>query len=414
MTRTTNDLEQAESNNPGNPPLRQAVISPPVERIFSPDFVFATLANFFNSFSSQMLVATLPVYVISLGGSHTEAGLVSGALAFTALLLRPLIGWITDAWKRRPLILIGTSCYGLASIVYALTTSIPTLLLGRIVHGFGLCCYTTASNAYVIDITPRRCRAEAIGLFTATNALGLIIGPAVGFSVVFAFGFQNLFYFSAALTLVACFVSFFTRERRQKPPGKRQPWTPRNGIIAIDALAVAWTSLCLGLGFGSNNAFISIFAESRGVGNPGLYFTVQAIGLLISRTFSGRLADRRGRAFAIIPGVIAMALGLTLLPMAYDFFHFMISAALFGLGFGTAQPATMALLVDKVRPEQQGLGVSTYFAGFDGGIFLGSLGFGLVSENWGFGIAWPFAAICTLLGLAGLLDKRRKDASFDL
>ena len=68
----------------------------------------------------QMLVATLPVYVISLGGNQTDAGLVSGALAFTALLFRPFMGWLTDAWRRRPLVLIGTSCYGFASVVYLL------------------------------------------------------------------------------------------------------------------------------------------------------------------------------------------------------------------------------------------------------------------------------------------------------
>lgn len=56
----------------------------------------------------------------------------------------------------------------------------------------------------------------------------------------------------------------------------------------------------------------------------------------------------------------------------------------------------MALLVDKVRPEQQGLAVSTYFAGFDGGISLGSTGFGVVSQIWGFGIMWPLSAACTL------------------
>jgi len=181
--------------------------------------------------------------------------------------------------------------------------------------------------------------------------------------------------------------------------------------MAISALPIAWTSLCLGLATGSVNNFIAIYASSRGIDNPGLYFTVEAITLLISRAFSGRLADRRGRGAAIIPGAIAMSIALATLPLAHDLPHFLISAALFGLGFGTAQPATMALLVDQVPTEQQGLGVSTFFMGYDVGISLGSVAFGVVSEAWGFGVMWPLAAGCTLLGLMGLLKARRSRVS---
>lgn len=377
------------------------------ERLLTSDFVFTTLANFANAFGMQMLVATLPVYVIRLGGSQVDAGLVSGAIAFTALLFRPLVGWLTDAWRRRPLVLIGTSCYGLASVVYLLAGSIPLLVLGRFVHGFGLSCYTTAANAYVADIAPLRRRGEAMGVFSAAQAVGLIVGPVIGFVLVEAVGFQRLFYFSGGLAFTAFLISLFARERRQPWEITRQPWSPRTGIVAVDALPVAWTTLCMGMGFGTVNAFIAIFAQLRGVQNPGFYFMVQAIALLVSRAFAGRLADQYGRPVVIVPGILLMAAALGLLPLAYGFAYFVMSASLFGLGFGTAQPATMALLIDRVRPEQRGLATSTYFTGFDAGISIGSLLLGMVSQHWGFGVMWTLAAACTLLGLAGLMADRQ-------
>jgi predicted MFS family arabinose efflux permease len=99
---------------------------------------------------------------------------------------------------------------------------------------------------------------------------------------------------------------------------------------------------------------------------------------------------------------------LALLPLAHGFPHFVISALLFGLGFGMAQPATMALLIDRVRPQQRGFATSTYFTGFDAGISIGAILLGLVSQHWGFGVMWPLAAACTLLGLIGLLADRRR------
>ena len=380
-------------------------------RLFTKDFIFAATANLANAFGMQMLVATLPLYVISLGGSQTDAGLVAGALAFTALLFRPLMGYLTDAWRRRPLVLMGTSCYGLASVVYLLSHSIPFLLLGRFVHGFGLSCYTTASNAYIADIAPFRRRAEAVGIFAATQAIGLIVGPVVGFLLIDEIGFHRLFYFSGGLAFTAFFISFFAHERMQPSLTGRQPWSLRTGIVTAEALPMAWMALCMGLGFGSVSSFISIFARQRGFQNPGFYFMVQAIALLASRILLGRLADRFGRAKVIFPGIVLMAMALGMLPLAYDFPFFVISASLFGLGFGAAQPATMALLIDRIRPEKRGIATSTYYTGFDGGVSLGSILLGAVSQHLGFAVMWPIAAVCTLLGLAGLKREKHPPAT---
>jgi MFS family permease len=155
ITDTTKELEHDEDGSiPRGDSRDEALIRHSKDSLFTANYFLATLTTLVNAFSMQMLFVTLPLYVISLGGSHAEAGLVSGTIAFTALLSRPFVGWLTDAWRRRPVILIGTSCYGLASVIYLLAGSIPLLLLGRIVHGAGLSCYTTASSAYVADIAP--------------------------------------------------------------------------------------------------------------------------------------------------------------------------------------------------------------------------------------------------------------------
>jgi MFS family permease len=378
------------------------------EPLFTKGFRLTALANCPNSFGMQMLIATMPVYVISLGGSQTDAGVVSGALAFTALLFRPLMGWLTDTWRRRPLILIGTSCYGF-SVVYFLTHTIPLLLVGRFIHGFGLCAYTTASNAYIADIAPIRRRGEAVGFFAASQAIGLILGPAVGFMLVESIGFHRLFCFSGGLAFTAFFISIFAREKRKEAEFKRRPWSVRTGIVSLDALPMAWMALCMGMGFGAVSSFIAIFARMRGFQNPGFYFMIQAMALLISRLFAGRMTDRYGRRVVIIPGLILGATALGMLPLADSLSYFVVSAALFGFGFGAAQPATMALLIDRVRSEQRGLATSTYYTGFDTGVASGSILLGALSEHLGFGVMWPISSICILLGLAGFLINRRRD-----
>jgi MFS family permease len=409
MTNVTNESGHSDSASAHKDDSRdEAVVEHIKDHLFSSDFIFATLACFIITFSSLMMFATLPVYVlINLGGSQADVGMACGTLPFTALLFRPFVGWLTDTLHRRPTVLIGISCYGLANVVYLVTGSIPLLMLGLSVNGFGLCCYTTAANAYVADIAPLKQRAEAMGLFAAAQAVGIIIGPVVGFFLVGTLGFVYLFAFSGVLAGMAFLVSLFTQEPRQLREIKRRPWSPRTGVVAIESLPAAWMALCMGMGFGTLYAFIAIFAAPRGLQNPGIYFMVQAIALLISRMLAGRLADRYGRTVVIIPGILLMTISLALLPLAHGFAYFVISAALFGLGFGTAQPAIMALLIDQVRPERRGLATSTYFIGYDAGNAIGAIGMGMVSQLWGFGVMWPLVAACTLLGLAGLLANRR-------
>ena len=44
-------------------------------RLFTSDFVLAMSADFANALGMQMLIATLPLYVLSLGGGQSAAGL---------------------------------------------------------------------------------------------------------------------------------------------------------------------------------------------------------------------------------------------------------------------------------------------------------------------------------------------------
>jgi MFS family permease len=384
----------------------QSAASPAADRLLTKAFVIVISAHLANSLATQMANAILPVYVVSLGRSKFEAGLVAGMLPFTALVLRPLVGWLVDAWRRRPIVLIGTGCYAAASVMYLVFSSLPLILISRILHGYGLSNYSTASSAFLTDIAPRQRRAEAVGYYAVAWDIGLLAGPALAFSLAQHTGLHPIFLLTTALACVAFLISIPVREARPPRAGPMPPWHPKTGIVSKAALPAAWMAFCLGMGLGPVTAFIAIFAQERGVDNPGLYFTIQALALMLSRTFSGRLADRRGRAFVIIPGLICLAIGLLLIPFAHSLQHLMLAAVFIGLGFGSSQPATMAWAVDHVTPDERGMALSTYFLGFDSGISLGSFLPGAIAVRFGFNAAWIFSAICVLFGLIGVSRKR--------
>jgi MFS family permease len=378
------------------------------DRLFTTAFILVISANFANSLGAQMASAILPVYVVSLGRTEFDAGLVTGMLAFTALLLRPFVGWLVDAWKRRPMVLIGTGCYTAANLMYATFGSLPLLLFSRVVHGYGLSNYSTASSAFLADIAPPRRRAEALGFYAVAMDIGLLGGPALAFFLVKYIGLHHIFFLTATLASIAFLISVPVREHRPPRIGPTPPWRLKTGIVSRPALPAAWIAFCMGMGVGPITAFIAIYAQQNGVNNPGLFFTTQAIALMLSRTFSGRLSDRHGRIFVIVPGLVSMAVGLLLLPFAHNLVHLVLCAAFLGMGFGSSQPATMALTVDLGSPDERGMAVSTYFLGFDIGISAGSFILGAVATAFGFAAAWVASAACVLLGILSVLTPKAR------
>jgi MFS family permease len=378
------------------------------DRLFTTAFILVISANFANALGAQMASAILPVYVVSQGRTEFHAGLVTGMLAFTALLLRPFVGWLADAWRRRPMVLIGTGCYTVANLMYGVFWSLPLLMLSRVLHGFGLSNYSTASSAFLMDIAPPHRRAEAMGYYSVMMDIGILGGPALAFFLVKYTGLHHIFFITAALACVAFIISIPVREHRTPRPGPLPPWRIKTGIVSKPALPAAWVAFCMGMGVGPVTAFIAIFARQKGVDNPGLFFTAQAVALMLSRTFSGRISDRHGRIFVMIPGLFSMAAGLLLLPFTHTLLLLMLSATFLGIGFGSSQPATMALAVDLVSPDERGRAISTYFLGFDSGISLGSFALGAVITAFGFSAAWVLAAGCVLLGLLGAMRAKDK------
>src|SRR5699024_4977242 len=69
-------------------------------RIWTRDFVFVCLANFFVFLGFQMTLPTLPLFLKELGGNDQLVGLIVGIFTFSALLLRPYAGHALESKGR--------------------------------------------------------------------------------------------------------------------------------------------------------------------------------------------------------------------------------------------------------------------------------------------------------------------------
>ena len=102
---------------------------------------FAVFLSFF------LLLSVLPLYARALGVADGAIGVVMGAFALSAMVLRPWAGWAADRYGRRPLMLAGSLLFVLASPAYALAAGAAGLTAVRLLHGAGMGLFPTAASA---------------------------------------------------------------------------------------------------------------------------------------------------------------------------------------------------------------------------------------------------------------------------
>ena len=370
----------------------------PQSTLFTRNYVLLCAGAFLFSGSMFVLFAVLPLFVVQeLHGAESQVGLIMGAFAISAVLTRPFSGLLVSVWSRKSGLSLGTFIYFLAPVLYTLAGSVSVMLGLRFFHGIGIAIYTTASSVFVADLSPPSRRGEAMGYYGMALNLSMTVGPALGAYLVGRIGFINLFWLSAALALASFLLTLLLREPQRPPPSPHIP-TERPPLFSRSALFPGLIAVCMTMTFGVIVSFLPLFVQARELGNPGLFFTVYSIAVVASRPFAGRLSDRFGRPMVIIPGMLLLAVAMTILAFSSSQFGMLSAAVLQGFGFGGVQPSLMAQVVDRSTDHDRGPALATLMGAFDVGVGLSSIGLGLVLEATSFRVTFLCAAGIGLFG----------------
>ena len=380
------------------------------EALFTRDFILLCLGTFLFAGSMFLLFAVLPVFVVEeLHGADSQVGLIMGAFAVSALLVRPMTGRLVDQWSRKTLLSIGALIYCLAPALYTQAESVPVMLGLRFFHGLGIAAYTTAAGVIVADLAPSSRRGEGMGYYGMSLNLAMTIGPALGVMLIGSIGYDSLFWLCAALGLGSLVLSQMIREPA-RAPSPHQAGSQPHKWVSRAALFPGFIAVCMTVTFGAVVSFLPLFVKAADLGNPGLYFSVYSIVVVVSRPFAGRLSDRFGRAAVIVPGMVCLTVAMTTLAFSLSLFGLLIAAALQGLGFGGVQPSIMALVVDRSPPHERGAALATLMGAFDVGVGLSSIVLGAVLEYTDFTVMFLCAGGVALIGALGAAGGTRESA----
>ena len=393
--------------------LPQPALSPAegTESLFSRNFLVLCISTLLFFESMFLLLAILPVFIVQeLHGTESQVGMVLGVFALAAVMIRPTSGWLVERWNRKLGLILGTVIYCIGPLLYTMAESVPMMIGFRLFHGLGIALFTTASSVLVADIAPPSRRGEAMGYYGMMMNVAMATGPVLGAALVERSGFTQLFWLSALLALASLLVVALLSEPPRTPRHAPADPSKRASLLSRSAVFPGFIAICMTMSFGAVLSFLPLFVQDRELGNPGLYFIVYSIAVIVARPVSGKWSDRFGRAPVIIPGLIFLTIAMTVLAYTTSVPVLLSVAALQGLGFGTVQPALMAFCVDRSTEQDRGPALATLMMAFDIGHGLSSIGLGLLLEQTNFTSMFLFTAGVSLLGavtLAGSMKRQK-------
>jgi MFS family permease len=349
---------------------------------------------FFLSF--YLLLSVLPLYAADVGVPDRLIGTIIGSFAFASMLVKPAAGWASDRFGRRPVMAVGALLFIVAPLGYTVSGTVVTLLGVRLLHGLGMGLYPTAASAIVADMAPAARRGQVLGVYGIANSIALALGPLSGAAIVPHVGFRGLFAVSAIVALAAVVIVARTPETV-----KRDVTLPFRFAAALSRAAVFPSAivLLLMLTYGLQVAFLPLYASRHGL-NPGTFFLVFALVVALARHPAGRASDRLGRAPVAAAGLVGTAAALAVLAARPDLPGLVVAGALYGIGFGAAQPSLMAWCVDRVPATERGRAMGTYYTALELGIAAGAMSSGLAVDRFGFPPTFLGGAAAALAGAA--------------
>lgn len=364
-----------------------------MERLWTKPFILITVGMLFLFTGFYMLLPTLPLFIKRLGGNEGQVGLVVGVFMLSAVILRPIIGVLLDRFGRRPFILWGLLLFTLAMYMYSWVGGIVVLIGLRIVQGMSWAVSTTAIFTAITDIIPSARRGEGMGWFSTAMTMAMAVGPMFGIWVIKNLSYHALFLFAVGLSAIAFFLMYIV-----KIPFQPQSHSRKIELFEKSVLPVTVSVFFLNFAYGGISAFVPLLTNSIKV-NSGAFFLVYAATLVLSRPIAGKLSDRQGEKFVILPALVITISALIALSFSTGLLGVLISAVLYGIGFGSASPALQAATIRLARPDRKGIANASLLTATDLGIGLGSIVLGWVSQYTSYQVVFMVSAVSVVFSL---------------
>jgi MFS family permease len=358
-------------------------------------FLFLFANSLFFWIGLNGISTVLPLQMQALGYSEQVAGWLMGLCSLSALSAQLALGGLVDRHGPRPALAAGGFLLLLAALSGYARLGIAGQVLLNVLQGVALTLLLIAGFAAASAVAPSAKRGTVVAWYGMANSLASLIGAPLTMPLFEAQGFEAVQLLVAACGLGAGLFALFVRVRPEAPAG---PGGHKERLILQSAVRPGLLGAVLAIGAGGFMLVGPLRAQALGLPNPGLYVTIEAGALILSRLAFGWLSDKWGRGWAIIPGLFCLAGGFALMGCALPSLVGLVAPALIGIGIGAAGTGLITWTVERAGHGERGRAINTYYLFYEMALFVGLSGVGSLVSAWADG-AYGVIAVVMILGV---------------
>ena len=171
-------------------------------------FVILILVSFVMTFMFAFISPVMVFYVYNdLNFSATQFGLLVGVLGLAMALGQLFLGGLSDKYGRKPIIILGLIVSSIFYVGMILFTRFATCFIVSAIGGIGSALATSATSAYILDISGENNKSRIQGIRGSFMALGEAIGPLLAVFISNQMTPHSMFLISAVVGIAVAFVS---------------------------------------------------------------------------------------------------------------------------------------------------------------------------------------------------------------
>ncbi len=376
-------------------------------------FIYTTL--FLDMMGGSLLLPIVPYIMRQYSSDALTVGLLTVIYSAAAFAAAPMMGWFSDRWGRRPVLLISVLGSAVGYFIFGLGGALWVLFLSRLIDGVTGGNISTAM-AYLADVSKPEERTRLFAFAGVAFGLGFILGPVIS-GALSGVSLMAPAFAAGALSLTSAVFGFFFLPESlpvEKRTLERFSWSRVNpfgvmaGIAQLPNLGLLLAAIVLVYtAFSGMFGYFAVYTLDRfnasPVDNAILFTVVGAVQMIGQGAIVYRLSPRFGeKRVAMLGLIIQVAAYLTIL-FVPSFVWLYPLAAVGALGNAFTRPTLDALVANHVTPDLQGRAAGTA-AGLNSltnviGPLLFGLAYDLISPVSPFvGGAALLLAACLMIG----------------
>jgi EmrB/QacA subfamily drug resistance transporter len=197
---------------------------------------------FMEILDGTIIATAAPAIAADLGVAPVDVNLAMTAYLVTIAIGIPVSGWLTDRFGGRRVLMSAIAVFTVASLLCALSTTLPMLVAMRVLQGVGGALMVPVGRLVVLRATTKQDLLDAVAYLTWPALVAPVIAPALGGWVVGVASWHWIFLINLPLGVVALVVA-----ARIVPAREEQTSVPPLDLVGFGLCAGTLAALLIGL-----------------------------------------------------------------------------------------------------------------------------------------------------------------------